>query len=114
MLRLHEKLPQRAFESSDWTQKWAGIDDNACSSAIHHLERIFKNHDRITVKNFGSMFDSSYQDLAVSTSSDNGLSALDESLLKFMILNASFSSSWVSLHPIFNCLRNKVLLLPYR
>ncbi|KAG6674780.1 hypothetical protein I3842_15G062100 [Carya illinoinensis] len=94
MLRLHEKLPQRAFESSDWTQKWAGIDDNACSSAIHHLERIFKNHDRITVKNFGSMFDSSYQDLAVSTSSDNGLSALDESLLKFMILNASFSSSW--------------------
>ncbi|KAF5468328.1 hypothetical protein F2P56_012486 [Juglans regia] len=94
MLRLHEKLPQRAFESSHWTHKWAGIDDSACSSAIHHLERIFKNHDRITVKNFGSMFDSSYQDLAVSTSSDNALSALDESLLKFMILNASFSSSW--------------------
>lgn len=100
LLRLHEKLPRRAFERNGWTQKWAGIDDNACSTSTNYLERIFKNHDRITVKNYGSMFDSSYQELAVSYSPDNALSISDENLLKFIIFNASFGKFWVSLHPI--------------
>ncbi|XP_030950352.1 CST complex subunit CTC1 isoform X1 [Quercus lobata] len=94
LLRLHEKLPQGAFENSGWTSKWAQIDDNACSTIIYHIERIIRNHDRITVKNHGSMFDSSYQDLAVSVSSDNALSCSDENLLKFIIFNACFGTFW--------------------
>ncbi|KAM4129576.1 hypothetical protein ACJW30_01G033900 [Castanea mollissima] len=94
LLRLHEKLPQGAFENSRWTSKWAQIDGNACSTIIYHIERIIRNHDRITVKNHGSMFDSSYQDLAVSVSSDYALSCSDENLLKFIIFNACFGTFW--------------------
>ena len=100
LLRLHEKLPQGAFENSGLTSKWARIDDNACNTVIYHIERIIRNHDRITVKNHGSMFDSSYQDLAVSVSSDNALSCSDENLLKFIVFNACFGTFWVSLHLI--------------
>jgi len=94
------RLPRRAFERSSWTLKSAGTDDNACSTSTYYLERIFKNHDRITVKNYGSMFDSSYQELVVSYSPDNALSISDENLLKSIIFNASFNTFWVSLHPI--------------
>uniref|UniRef100_A0A2N9HSB4 CST complex subunit CTC1 n=1 Tax=Fagus sylvatica TaxID=28930 RepID=A0A2N9HSB4_FAGSY len=94
LLRLHEKLPQGAFENSGLNSKWARIDDNACNTMIYHIERIIRNHDRITVKNHGSMFDSSYQDLAVSVSSDNALSCSDENLLKFIVFNACFGTFW--------------------
>lgn len=99
LLRLYEDFPLSAFESSGWTLKWVRKGDDACSATMYHLERILKNHDRITVKNFGSMFDSSYQDLAVSVSSDNALSSHDENLLKFIIFNACFSKFWVSSFP---------------
>ncbi|BBG94975.1 conserved telomere maintenance component 1 [Prunus dulcis] len=94
LLRLYEDFPLSAFEGSGWTLKWVRKGDNACSATMYHLERILKNHDRITVKNFGSMFDSSYQDLAVSVSSDNALSSHDENLIKFIIFNACFSKFW--------------------
>lgn len=103
LLRLHEKLPQTTSARSGWTLNCAGKDGNACSSTICRLESIFKNHDRITVKNYGSMFDSSCQDLVVSTSpASAALSISDENILKSIILNASFGTSWVSLNCLWN------------
>lgn len=102
LLRLYEEFPQSASENSDWTLKWTRKNNNAWCSTIYHLERILNNHHQIVVRNYGSMFDSSYQDLAVSVSSDNALNSYDENLLKSIVFNACFSKFWVSLFLIWN------------
>ncbi|KAF9608681.1 hypothetical protein IFM89_010465 [Coptis chinensis] len=60
-------------------------------SVIHHLQKILKKHHRITVKNFGAMFDSSCQDFTFSNS-ENIVSTLDENFLKLIIFNACCGS----------------------
>lgn len=95
LLRLHEKHP-RAFASNDWTLNGTEKENSACSTNISRLERILKNYNRITVKNYGSLFDSSYQDLAVSVSSDNALSSSDERFVKSLVFNACFGTQQVS------------------
>jgi len=97
LLRLHEELPMRAFESSGCTLKWAGITKSSWKTTMYHLEKMLKKHRRIVVKNHGSMVDSSYQDLNVSVSSDDDLSSSDDNLLKFIIFHACFGTFWVSL-----------------
>lgn len=95
LLKLHEELPKGACESNVWMFKGFGS-DNTRYTIRYHLERILENHERITVKNFGSLFDSSCQDLAVSVSSDNILSGSDENFLKFVVFNACIGTFWVS------------------
>ncbi|KAJ7958119.1 CST complex subunit CTC1 isoform X1 [Quillaja saponaria] len=93
LLRLHEDHPQRAFESSDCRFKWVEMEDNASSTMISHLERILKYCNRVTVRNYGSVYDCSYQNLVFVTS-DNALSSSDENILKFIIFNACFGTVW--------------------
>ncbi|CAK7347604.1 unnamed protein product [Dovyalis caffra] len=94
LLRLHEELPMRAFESSGCTLKWVGTDKSSWKTTMGHLARILKKHKRIIVKNHGSMVDSSYQDLTVSVSSDDDISSSDENLVKFIIFHACFGTFW--------------------
>ncbi|KAL5558189.1 hypothetical protein UlMin_034400 [Ulmus minor] len=95
-LRLNEELPKRAFSSDAWILKEIGMDDSACHTIMYHLERILENHDRIIVQNFGSPFESNFQELAVSASPDT-LTSSDENFLKFVVLNASFGPFWTIL-----------------
>ncbi|KAJ4838269.1 hypothetical protein Tsubulata_022910 [Turnera subulata] len=93
LLSLHGQLTPSVLDCGAHSLKWVGKDKSLWKSKLHHLERILKKHDRITVKNYGSMTDSAYQNLTVSTSSDDLLSCLDEDLLKIMIFNACSSTS---------------------
>ncbi|XP_060958065.1 CST complex subunit CTC1 isoform X3 [Cannabis sativa] len=94
LLRLNDELPKKAHERNNWTLKGVDTDENTHHTISYHLERILENHDRITVKNFGSLYDSSYQDLVVSVSPENSLSVSDENFLKSVVLNACFGTSW--------------------
>ncbi|KAF8404935.1 hypothetical protein HHK36_009830 [Tetracentron sinense] len=86
LLRLHEEIPHKDFGNGCRRLKGTGI-DNAHGTTFYHLGKILKNHSRIIVKNYGSMFDSSCQDIS-SVSSDNAISSSEEDFLKFIILNA--------------------------
>lgn len=101
LLKLHEELPERAYKSNVWTLKGFKT-DNTRYTIRYHLERILEKHDMITVKNFGSLFDSSCQDLVISVSSDNTLSGSDENFLKYVVFNACFGSFWVSSCALWN------------
>ncbi|KAF5740713.1 CST complex subunit CTC1 [Tripterygium wilfordii] len=94
LLRLHEELPDAAFENAGLMVKWVGMGNNSWRTPMYHLERILKKHDRITVLNCSSMIDTSHQDVSVSVGSDNVISSSDENLLKYIVLNACCGTSW--------------------
>ncbi|KAL7262069.1 hypothetical protein ACSBR1_000450 [Camellia fascicularis] len=92
LLRLDEEISHEITGSIQGSKKIRV--DEACISTVHHLDKILKKHDRVIVKNYGSMFDSSGQDLTFSAASDTVFSSSDEDLLKLVILNACFSTFW--------------------
>ncbi|CAA2996160.1 CST complex subunit CTC1 isoform X1 [Olea europaea subsp. europaea] len=59
-----------------------------------HLNKILTRHGQVVVKNYGSVFDSSCQDLAFSVDSDDLVSSSDENLLRSLIISACFSTFW--------------------
>ncbi|KAL3655225.1 hypothetical protein CASFOL_001011 [Castilleja foliolosa] len=61
---------------------------------INQLNQMLERYGRVVVKNYGSVFDSSCQDLAFSVGSDGLLSTLDEDHLRSLITNVVFSTSW--------------------
>ncbi|XP_010244105.1 PREDICTED: CST complex subunit CTC1 isoform X2 [Nelumbo nucifera] len=87
MLRLYEKISDKALNSSCWRLKRTQT-DKATSTAIYYLDKILSKYNRIIVKNCGAALDSPCQDLTFSVTSDNVFSSSDENLLKFIILNA--------------------------
>ncbi|KAK9164379.1 hypothetical protein Syun_005281 [Stephania yunnanensis] len=87
LLLLDKLVPPKDFYENKWSLM-AGRSIRADRSASCHLYNILRKHNKITVKNHGSMFDSSQQDLVISVASDNFLSCSDENFLKFIILNA--------------------------
>ncbi|KAK3039376.1 hypothetical protein RJ639_027625 [Escallonia herrerae] len=64
------------------------------SSIRSRLDKILEQHGRVVVKNYGSMYDSSCQDLTICVGSELAISSSDEEFLKLMILNACFSTFW--------------------
>ncbi|KAL2455141.1 conserved telomere maintenance component 1 [Abeliophyllum distichum] len=66
----------------------------ARSSSIGRLNKILTRHGQVVVKNYGSMFDSSCQDLTFSVDSEKLISSSDEDLLRSLIIGACFSTVW--------------------
>ncbi|XVE55950.1 hypothetical protein DITRI_Ditri03aG0198400 [Diplodiscus trichospermus] len=67
------------------------------ASTIYHLLRILEKHDRIIVKNTGSISDSFDQDFTVSFSSGKALAVLDDNLypLISVIFNSCINTFWI-------------------
>lgn len=61
-----------------------------------HLKKILDKHQTITVKNYGSFFDSLCQDLQLYGGSDYVINPSEEELLKLIILHACSGPLWVS------------------
>ena len=61
------------------------------------LEKMLKKHTSVTVKNCGIPPDFSCRDLDASSVSDKVLNRLEDKLLKFIVLNACWKGSLVSL-----------------
>lgn len=65
--------------------------------SVGHLNKILREHGRVVVKNYGSMFDSSFLDLTFSVDHAESFGSSNENLLRCLIMNACFSTLWVSL-----------------
>ncbi|PIA29155.1 hypothetical protein AQUCO_06200024v1 [Aquilegia coerulea] len=91
LLRLDEETMVKAICSDRWRLKRGTVDKNP-NNANYHLQKILRKHNRVTVKNFGTMFDSSCQDLTFSVNSGGVLSSSEENLLKLILINACCGS----------------------
>lgn len=93
LLKLHEvnlfEVLGRTLRRSK--QAWL---NNARSSKHDRVDKILHQHGRVVVKNYGSTFDSTLQDLSVSVGADKIISSSDEKFLKFHILNACFGTTF--------------------
>ncbi|GER36343.1 CST complex subunit CTC1 [Striga asiatica] len=65
-----------------------------CSSTINQLNQMLEKHGRIVVKNYGSVFDSSCQDLSFSVGSDGLIGSSGEDFIRSLIADAISSVSW--------------------
>ncbi|KAI8549836.1 hypothetical protein RHMOL_Rhmol06G0056300 [Rhododendron molle] len=92
LLRLHEEFSHENHTRSTRGSKITRVDE--ARGPLRHLDKILQKHGRVIVKNYGSMFDSSAQDLTFSVTSNTIFSSSDEDLLKFLILKACFSTLW--------------------
>ncbi|XP_056694368.1 CST complex subunit CTC1 isoform X2 [Spinacia oleracea] len=92
-LRLTEEIPQAKRGSSSWRLK-AAVRNRAFSTSSYQLDRILKKHERLSVKNYGSIYDTSCQDIQLSVGSDCTFGSQDENLLKVIMFNACSSRYW--------------------
>lgn len=92
-LRLHEELPPVGFGSCWWRLPGVGA-DKACSTPSSYLDKILKRHGRVTVKNYASVYETSCQDLQLSASSEFMFGTQDQNILRFIVLNACYSTYW--------------------
>lgn len=92
-LRLHEEMPLVGFGSCWWRLPGVGS-DKACSTPSSYLDKILKRHGRVILKNYGSVYETSCQDLQLSVGSEFMFSTQDENILRFIVFNACSSTYW--------------------
>lgn len=68
--------------------------DKTHGSTIGRLNKILRQHGRVVVKNYGSIYDSSGVELTFSVGSDEILHRSDKDFLRRLIVNASSSTVW--------------------
>ncbi|KAL0288373.1 UNVERIFIED_CONTAM: CST complex subunit CTC1 [Sesamum angustifolium] len=64
------------------------------NSTVNHVDKILEQHGRVVAKNYGSMFDSSCQDLAFSVGSGRSISSSEQDILRSLTTKAFLSTSW--------------------
>lgn len=85
LLRLNDKGPHEMATS---------IREGDCNSTINFVDKIVNKHDLVSVRNYGSIYDSTGQDLTLSVASNSVINNSDEEFLKHVILHACFNTSW--------------------
>ncbi|KAL3514554.1 hypothetical protein ACH5RR_027271 [Cinchona calisaya] len=87
-------LPTRAISNeSCMRNSWRSripARGKANGSNFGRLNKLLRQHGRVIIKNYGSMFDSSCLDLTFSIDSDEVIGNSDENFLRYLIMNASF------------------------
>ncbi|CAH9054208.1 unnamed protein product [Cuscuta europaea] len=82
----HEKI---------WSRSRKSRKEKNCSLVGSHLKDVIKrHHGRVVVKNLGSTFDPSAQELVFSVNLDTVMSTSDEHFLRKVILNACSNNTW--------------------
>ncbi|KAL0325645.1 UNVERIFIED_CONTAM: CST complex subunit CTC1 [Sesamum radiatum] len=64
------------------------------NSTVNHVDKILEQHGRVVAKNYGSVFDSSCQDLAFSVGSGRSISSSEQDILRSLTTKAFLSTSW--------------------
>ncbi|XP_011083799.1 CST complex subunit CTC1 [Sesamum indicum] len=90
-LESEEILLEESAETSGRSKAGKGQQYN---STVSHLDKILEQHGRVVAKNYGSMFDSSFQDLALSVGSGRSISSSEQDLLRSLTTKAFLSASW--------------------
>ncbi|XP_068656334.1 CST complex subunit CTC1 isoform X2 [Aristolochia californica] len=90
LLRLNE-TSSKVFNDSCCSLKWTNI-NKTLKTTGNLLEKMLNKHQRVTVKKYRKLLDSTSLDLMFSVDSSKELSSHDENLLKFVILNACCGS----------------------
>lgn len=93
LLRQNEKVSPGMARNTWGMKKFEEESDH--NSIIHLVGQIVKKHGFITVRNYGSVYDSTGQDLTFSVASNTCLNISDEEFLKRVILHACFGTCWV-------------------
>ncbi|KAH6776509.1 hypothetical protein C2S52_014070 [Perilla frutescens var. hirtella] len=87
-------LDSEEYKAGDTLGRYKAGKEQLHISTVGRLNEVLEKHGRISMKNCGSMYDSSCQDLEFSVKSDRSISSSDEDVLHSLVSKALLGASW--------------------